>query len=721
MTRNLIAAVSVIAWTCCGQLQTVVQSFNITFEISAIRHIINRSTSDNATENCFLGIEEILRNDSQSTSIANTFELNLHPSVLNASKCTNIQETIDSCYELATNLYYNEYMPTNTAINCKFIFTDDIFNIHPNNTVTLTSQYNSSIVESFIFVSRPLTGTSIDDDIINGTFIALPIASAIGVDQEVTIVSLSDYDGKIIFENLYFTEYMLLDGWEEDFGNYSYENDEMGSVQIFNVSSSKLEIIDSKFFNVDIAGIIYCNFCIVEISNTDFINISSTIGTSDRSSFHLLNNSSILLTNVMFQDIYSSIDSSQHQLINVGKNSDLICTNCDVLSSLFEIQWWGSTIWDYTSMISCTDDNGLIIFDSSYIDSNYGSLISFDSPDWCTVSLIDSTFTNNRARSIIAGDASSGGGYVDLINCVFESNSGTNEGSVVSSQNGFFLDLYINNSYFKSNWIREGMGGVLYVVEGAIKIDNCMFIDSYNGWTGGVIFGGRHGKYALVSIYNSTFKDNFASSGGVITLFKGKVVVNNSYFEGNGVWKSGGVFYMGWEETSDFVISLLIDNSTFNGNYCWWFGAVVFTGTIFDEFVISNNLFVNNYADYGGGFISVYLTSYIYDVEERNFESMVIMKFEVMDNHFLNNSCFYYGSVYSIEINLDGSRAKSFLYTVLKLSICSCTVINNTRIFFFSSFLFSFLFSLPPALVACFFCLLAHVLVFFLSLRLCSN
>lgn len=102
--------------------------------------------------------------------------------------------------------------------------------------------------------------------------------------------------------------------------------------------------------------------------------------------------------------------------------------------------------------------------------------------------------------------------------------------------------------------------------------------------------GGIHIQSGKITITNSTFLDNNASSGGGIFVNGGIVMIKNSAFLNNHAQVGGGAYNM--------YGTLLIANSTFSGNTASGFGGGVFNK--YYLLTITNSTFAGNSAAQGG-------------------------------------------------------------------------------------------------------------------------
>ena len=177
------------------------------------------------------------------------------------------------------------------------------------------------------------------------------------------------------------------------------------------------------------------------------------------------------------------------------------------------------------------------------------------------------------------------------------------------------LNVAISNTVFENNQATgSGYGGVMYVANGTVNIDNGTFKTNTAGWDGGAIstrtpYGGTPDSGPKLVINNSLFESNEATvySGGAIGLYS-EAEINNTKFIGNNAGghnpadstDGGGAIYLGgWGQ-------LTLNNSEFTGNTSNRGGAIGTTdagiGTT-HYFNISNTTFDGNSATLQGGAI----------------------------------------------------------------------------------------------------------------------
>ena len=167
---------------------------------------------------------------------------------------------------------------------------------------------------------------------------------------------------------------------------------------------------------------------------------------------------------------------------------------------------------------------GNVIFDGSLVN---GLLVS--APPGAQVELHGITFINFAASAIalLQGD-------LVVNNCVFEDNSGTNGGAILSDQTENALTV-TRCAFFTNN--ASVNGGAIYAVD-EFKLVNCTFYQNVSGVIGGAVYYeeiiGYDGEVAF-----NTFYSNAASAGdggGLYANTTGLLLLFNNLFVSN----SGG-------------------------------------------------------------------------------------------------------------------------------------------------------------------------------------
>ncbi len=146
-----------------------------------------------------------------------------------------------------------------------------------------------------------------------------------------------------------------------------------------------------------------------------------------------------------------------------------------------------------------------------------------------TVTITNSTFTNNIANGI-GGGLANNGGTVTITNSTFTNNFATGSGGGLLNSGG---TVTITNSTFANN-SSNGTGGGLSN-GGTVTITNSTFANNSSSAAGGGLSNG-----GTVTITNSTFANNHASNTGGGLLNSGTVTITNSTFANNSAVEGGG-------------------------------------------------------------------------------------------------------------------------------------------------------------------------------------
>ena len=203
-----------------------------------------------------------------------------------------------------------------------------------------------------------------------------------------------------------------------------------------------------------------------------------------------------------------------------------------------------------------------------------------------TVTVSTSTLSHNNA-SFTGGGVYNADGIVTVSNSTFSYNSGD---PLMSSYAGGIYNigtLTISDSIFSNN-SAEASGGGIFHADGTLTITNSIFSGNSASPGGGII------NNATLIIANSTFSGNSADSGGAIynNGTRGILTVTESTFSGNSAQDGGGIFNYG---------TLTVTNSTFSGNGTSSYGSVGGGISNYSSATVMNSTFFENFADTGGG------------------------------------------------------------------------------------------------------------------------
>ncbi|OED30492.1 Ig-like domain-containing protein [Methanosphaera sp. WGK6] len=280
-----------------------------------------------------------------------------------------------------------------------------------------------------------------------------------------------------------------------------------------------------------------------------YVNISSNIITGDGSITNpyttlnqtnlnqITNNSHIHITEGTY---YLKSMTITKNLTITGQNRNTIFIANDT-KSIFNITETG-----YLQLIN------IILKD--YTSQNSGAITNLG-----TLIIENSTFTNNRAETTNR----------------FIGGSITNNGT-----------LSISNSEFSNNYAAYGASINTY---GTTHIINSTFSNDYVQTVGGSIYN----SIGSMTVKNSKFIKNRATSGGAIYNAKGVLIVNNSQFINNtaATFFGGAIYSTGVTNTTN---SQFIENNARKDG-----GAILNT----NNFTVINCLFNSNYAEENGGAI----------------------------------------------------------------------------------------------------------------------
>ncbi len=221
------------------------------------------------------------------------------------------------------------------------------------------------------------------------------------------------------------------------------------------------------------------------------------------------------------------------------------------------------------------------VFSDNYTNGrgvSYGGAI-YNSNN-ATMNIVNSLFNNNSAitddrRVYLYGGGIYNTGNMNIENSYFLNNHiiGNNDsfsygGAIHNNSN-----LNILNSIFKGNYILsdiDSSGGAIYnYIDGNITIQNSIFIE--NSLNAQNTRGGAIGNEGVLTIINSTFKDNTDSSG-LNDIFS----VNTINFNGDGTTNIyGGIRGSGEIYKNDNgVLNLGGNNSNYTGNFSLNAGTV---------------------------------------------------------------------------------------------------------------------------------------------------
>jgi predicted outer membrane repeat protein len=164
------------------------------------------------------------------------------------------------------------------------------------------------------------------------------------------------------------------------------------------------------------------------------------------------------------------------------------------------------------------------------------------------------TITNGKTEESGGGIFVNGRFMVFIANCVFESNSATGHGG------GIFNDGHANvtmtNSHFFKNTAGDSGGGIYNNANASVTIEDGSFLQNTAGGSGGGIYNYEN---ASVTIEDGSFLQNTAggSGGGIFNNRDVKAFVTNSRFANN---TAGGIYNLYASSLTTITNSLFYDN-----------------------------------------------------------------------------------------------------------------------------------------------------------------
>ncbi|MGL6297680.1 MAG: hypothetical protein ACRC1M_00775 [Methanobacteriaceae archaeon] len=283
-------------------------------------------------------------------------------------------------------------------------------------------------------------------------------------------------------------------------------------------------------------------------------------------SLHISNNKNITIIGAGVNKTIIN-GSNTNRLFNVDTGSSLTLINLTIANgnSLFH---GGATY----------NTGNLTIIGSSFINSyaynNGGAIYNYGG----NLTVIDSTFMNNTARS--GYDFKIGGGaiYNDYGNLTVIGSSFINNNAILAGQGGAIYNegysnhLNVYNSIFLNNSAIYGDGGAIYNGANNLNVYNSIFINNtLSGGSGGAI-ANRGNNF---SVDNSSFINNNANSGhggaiyntGNFTAMGSSFMINNASY-GTAIYNTGkcDVSY-----SSFYNIRIQLYNTgNATANYNWW-------------------------------------------------------------------------------------------------------------------------------------------------------
>ena len=224
-------------------------------------------------------------------------------------------------------------------------------------------------------------------------------------------------------------------------------------------------------------------------------------------------------------------------------------------------------------------------------------------------------------------------------NCAFKNCQALSGGAIATPINTTHANnLIIKNSIFYSNHVSSTAGAVYYIAKN-LKMISCIFDSNYiqleeDGWCGGVMQIGFENQNNNAEITNCTFNNNYViphssnnGHAGVACLRRG-VTFNDCVFTNNNAYDAGVLcFHDGGS---------VINCEFYNNQATGYGGAITFYNTT-QKIHISQSLFQNNSARYGGAIMMVGCDNV-----------------EINGSIFINNTASNYGgALWIINSNID--------------------------------------------------------------------
>lgn len=340
--------------------------------------------------------------------------------------------------------------------------------------------------------------------------------------------------------------------------NYSIngQNNYGGFVLSEGSNFDSLRILNFKgqsYNNSYFAGAIYNTLGTTDISNSAFIGNyadSQGVNFAVAGALYNMNNGTVTVDSSLFSNNYTNGASAE-----------------------------GGAIGNEAGANSMSISNS--VFDNNY---TFGSGVSYGGAIYngnnANINIKNTLFNNNYASTDSTGVFLYGGsiyntGNMDIENCYFNNNhiSGNSSSFAYGGAIHNNSNLKILNSTFKNNYITadvDATGGAIYnFLNGNMTVENSLFEDNYliaENNRGGAI-----GNEGLLTIINSTFKNNTDSSGAndittVDTLNFNGSGTTNIY---SGIRGSGEIY-----KNDNGTLNLGGNNSNYTGNFTFREGTV---------------------------------------------------------------------------------------------------------------------------------------------------
>ena len=355
--------------------------------------------------------------------------------------------------------------------------------------------------------------------------------------------------------------------------------------------------------------------------------------------------------------------------------SNISCVNCSFVENHASSEGGvfysdeGSSIIMYNSSFQrniATKNGGVFMMINSAL-SIYQSFFTFNQANnsggiLCAISdgtiiISESNFTENTA---FTGGALAGYNISQLL-VIKESYFGNNEavlhGGAIYMISGS-LEIMISDSVFSNN-VAGIFGGAIYPPRAVVNINSTLFINNSGNvggavstdvinttiafkncsfWENYAINGGviHSGAKCSITVFNSTFQNNFASkNGGVFLVLNSILSIHWSFFSFNkAIHYDGGVICAKNDEAESDFESVIISDTIFTENSAQNGGVLAVSGI--HALITEKSQFSKNKAAYYGG--AIYL--------ERGTLTII------HNSIFVNNTAYYFtgegGAIYSV-------------------------------------------------------------------------
>lgn len=269
------------------------------------------------------------------------------------------------------------------------------------------------------------------------------------------------------------------------------------------------------------------------------------------------------------------------------------------------------------------------------------------------------------------------GGAIDIITAYVKMNYMTFINNVADDFGGAVnveaQNCVITNSVFKSNYAGV-FGGAIDFEDNNCSIENCTFIlnEAGNGGAVGCIA-------SACTIADSYFENNTAETGAAIFIENGDLtyddsnshLIKNNTFIHNYATQQGGAIEVENQQMSENADWTLIDGNEFIDNYGYNGGAI---SAYYGDAGITNNIFINNTAGYGGAIAAISTTD----------SSFIIIGGLYLKNNTIigctaeeNGNAIYNMGYYGTAVNITFNEGKTVYSNDGKAVILNVTVCDD--------------------------------------------